>query len=66
MVAHDDDRGVGIKFGVGAGGDFTHGHEGGVGDAGSLVFPGFSDVKQQGGVRLLALFCKSFGGDFGL
>jgi hypothetical protein len=45
VVAHDDDGGVGIKFGMGAGGDFAHGHEKGVGDAGSLVFPGFADVQ---------------------
>ncbi len=47
VVAHDDDGGVGIEFGMGAGGDFAHGHEERVGDAGGLVFPGFADVQQE-------------------
>jgi hypothetical protein len=58
VVAHDDDGGVGIEFGVGAGGDFAHRHEQGVGDTGGLVFPGFADVQKEGGVWLLALLGK--------
>ena len=64
MMAHDDDGGVGIEFAVGAGGDFAHGHEEPIGDAGGLELPGFADVQQEGGVRLLALLGKGCGGDF--
>jgi hypothetical protein len=63
-MAHDDDGGVGIEFGVGTGGDFAHGHEEGVGDAGGLVLPGFTDIQEEGGVWLLALLGKRCGGDF--
>jgi hypothetical protein len=65
VVANDDDGGVGIEFVVGAGGDFSHGHEEGVGEAGGLNLPGFPDVQKEGSVGLLALFCKGFGCDFG-
>jgi hypothetical protein len=44
VVAHDDDRGVGVEFGVGAGGDLAHRHKEGVGEAGGLVLPGLTDV----------------------
>ena len=44
VVAEDDNRGVGIEFGVGAGGDITHGDENGVGDTGGLKLPRFADV----------------------
>jgi hypothetical protein len=64
MVAHNDDGGVGIKFAMGTGGDFAHGHEEGIGDAGGLVLPGFADVQQEGGVWLLALLSEGCGGDF--
>src|ERR1700677_3039302 len=33
VVAENDDGGVGVEFGVGAGGDFAHGHEERVGKA---------------------------------
>jgi hypothetical protein len=39
VVAEDYDRSIGIEFGMGPGGDFTHGHEEGVGDIGGLVLP---------------------------
>ena len=44
VVAEDDDWGVGVKFGVGAGGDLSHGDEGGVGEVGGLVLPGLANV----------------------
>jgi hypothetical protein len=44
VMAENDDRGVGVELGVGAGGDFAHGHEERVGEAGGLVLPGFADV----------------------
>jgi hypothetical protein len=44
VVAHDDDGGVGIELGVSARGDFAHGHEDGVCDAGGLVLPGLANV----------------------
>ena len=64
VMAHDDDGGVGVEFGVGAGGDVAHGHEEGVGDAGGLELPGFADVEEEGGVGLLALLGEGLGGDF--
>jgi hypothetical protein len=39
VVADDDDGGVGIELGVGAGWDVAHGHEEGVGEAGGVIFP---------------------------
>ena len=63
-MAHDDDGSIGVKLGVGARGDFAHGHEERVGDTGGLVLPGFADVQQEGGVLLLALLGKGFGGNF--
>ena len=44
VVAENDDGGVGVEFGVGAGGDFAHGYEERVGEVGGLVLPGFADV----------------------
>jgi hypothetical protein len=64
MVAHDDDGGVGVEFGVGAGGDFAHRHEEGVRDAGGLVLPGFADIQQEGWVGLSTLFGKGCRRDF--
>ena len=66
MVAENYDGGVGIEFGVGAGGDIAHGDEDRVGDAGGLELPGFADVQQKGGVGLLAEFGEGFCGNFGL
>jgi len=64
VVAHNDDRGVGVEFGVGARGDFAHGHEEGVWDAGGLVLPGFADIQQERGIWLLALLGEGCGRDF--
>jgi len=44
-MAHDDDRSVGIKLGVGAGGDLSHGHKEGIRYAGCLVLPWLADVQ---------------------
>lgn len=64
-MAEDDDGGVGIEFLMGAGGDFAHGHEERVGQAGGLELPGFADVEQERGVGLLAQLGKGLDGDFG-
>jgi len=66
VVAEDDDWGVGVEFGMGAGGNFSHGNEGGVGEVGGLVLPGFTDVQQERGIGLLAEGCEGFCGNFGL
>ncbi len=66
VVAEDDDGGVGVELLVGAGGDFAHGHEERVGEAGGLVLPGFADVEEEWGVGLLALLCEGFCGDLGV
>ena len=50
VMAEDDDVGVGVEFGVGAGGDFAHGHQQGVGQAGGLELPWLADVQEDGGV----------------
>ena len=47
VVAKDYDMRVGIEFGVGARGDFAHGHEQGIGQAGGLKFPKLADVEQN-------------------
>jgi hypothetical protein len=65
VMAHDDDGGVGIEFGVGSGGDFSHGHEDGVCDAGCLVLPRLANVQENRRVGLLALLGKGFYVDFG-
>ncbi len=44
VMAEDDDWGVGIEFGVSAGGDIAHRDENGVGDTGGLKLPRFADV----------------------
>jgi hypothetical protein len=64
VMAHDDDGCVRIEFGVGAGGDVAHGDEGGVGEGGGFVLPGFADVQENRGVGLLAQLSEGFGGDF--
>jgi hypothetical protein len=66
VVAEDDDRGVGIEFSVGAGGDIAHGNEDGVGEAGGLELPRLADVQQKRGVGLLTEFREDFCGNFGL
>jgi hypothetical protein len=66
VMAEDDDGGVGVELGVGAGGDFAHGHEQRVGEAGGLELPGLADVEEEGGLRLLALLGECLDGDFGL
>ena len=64
VVAEDDDGLVGVELGVGAGGNVAHRHgdaaEGGFGE-----FPGFADVEEERGLRLLALLGKCLDGDFG-
>ena len=64
MVAEDDDGLVGVELGVGAGGDFAHGHQQGSGEAGGLGFPGLADVEQERGLGIAALQEVSLGGDF--
>jgi hypothetical protein len=44
VVAHDDDRGIRVEFGVGTGGNLSHGHEERVGEAGGLMLPRLTDV----------------------
>jgi len=44
VVAEDYDGRVGIELGMGAGGDFAHGHKERVGNAGGLELPGLADV----------------------
>jgi hypothetical protein len=66
VVAEDDDGGVGVELGVGAGRDFAHGHEQRVGEAGGLELPGLADVEEERGLRLLALLGECLDGDFGL
>ena len=65
-VMADDDVGlVGVKFGVGAGGELGHGDEGCAGDGGSFGFPLFADVEQGGGVGAVCTqLGVSFGGNF--
>lgn len=52
MMADDDDVGVGIEFGVGAGGDVAHRHQEGIGQVGGLEFPRLADVEEEGCVLL--------------
>ena len=66
VVAEDDDGGVGVELLVGTGGDFAHGHEKGIGEAGGLVLPGFADVEEKSGVGLLALLGEGTDGDLGV
>jgi hypothetical protein len=49
MVAEDYDMRVGVEFGVGARGDFAHGYEQGIRQAGGLKLPGLADVEQDWG-----------------
>jgi hypothetical protein len=44
VVAENDDGGVGVELRVGAGGDFAHGHEERVGEAGGLILPRLADI----------------------
>ena len=50
VVTKDYDMRVGIEFRVGARGDFAHGHEQGIGQAGGLKFPRLADVEQDWGI----------------
>jgi hypothetical protein len=45
VVAEDDDGLIGVEFGVGAGGDFAHGHQKRTGEAGKLKLDGLTDVQ---------------------
>ena len=64
VVAENDDGGVGVELGVGAGGDLAHRHEERVGEAGGLELPGFADVEEDGRVGLGADLAEGFCGDF--
>jgi hypothetical protein len=44
VMAEDDDGSVGVELGVGARGDFAHGHEKRIGKVGGLVLPGFAYI----------------------
>ncbi len=66
VMAEDDDRLVGIEFGMGAGGDLAHGHEERPGKAGGLKLPRFADVDKDGRGGLLTLARVGVGGDFGI
>ena len=63
VVADDDDRFVGIQFGVGAGGDVAHGHQQGVLDAGRVELPLLANVYEDGGVGLAAEGGEGLGRD---
>ena len=65
VVAENDDGNVGVEFSVGAGGDFAHGDEERVGEAGGLVLPGFADVQEDWRLGLLALLGKCLDGYLG-
>lgn len=64
VVAEDNDWGVRIEFGVGAGWHVPHGDQMGVGEVGGLVFPGLANVEQERRIGLLAALGEGFGGDF--
>jgi hypothetical protein len=64
VMAQDYDMSVGIKLLMGAGGDFSHGHQQAVGQAGSLIFPGFTNVEKERRIWLLTLSDELFCGDF--
>jgi hypothetical protein len=66
VVAEDDDGGVGVELLVGARGDFAHGHEEGIGEAGGLVLPWFADVEEKSRMGLLALLGEGLDGDLGV
>jgi hypothetical protein len=64
VMAEDDDGGVRVELGVGAGRYFAHGHEERIGEARGLVLPGLSDVEEERGLGLLAQLGKCLCGDF--
>ena len=68
MVADDDDGGVGVELGVGAGGDVAHGHVDGVGQGRGVELPGLADVEEDGGVGRWsgAELGEGLRGDFGV
>ena len=47
VVAEDENVPVFVELLVGAGGDFAHGDEGGVGEVGGLILPGLADVEEK-------------------
>lgn len=44
VVAEDDDVAIGVEFGVGSGGDVSHGHQDGSRETGGLGFPRLAHV----------------------
>ena len=69
-MAQDDDGLVGVELLMGAGGDFTHGHEQGSGECSGLELPGLADVEQDEGelrgVGLVTQLEVGLGGDLGI
>lgn len=66
VMAEDNDGGVGIELGVGAGGDVAHGHEEGVGELGDGELPRLTDVEEDGGGGCGAELGEGLRGDFGV
>ena len=50
VVTEDNDGGVGVELGVGAGGDVAHGHQDGVRQGGGVELPGLANVEEDRGV----------------
>jgi hypothetical protein len=67
VVAEDDDVGVGVELGVGAGGDVAHGHKERIGKACGVELPGLADVEEGGRVwGLRAELDEGLGRDLGV
>lgn len=66
VMAEDNDGGVGIELGMGAGGDVAHGHEEGGGEVRELELPGFADVEEDGRGGRGAELGEGLRGDFGV
>lgn len=59
-MAEDEQVVVGVQFLVSAAGEFAHGDEGAVGDAGSGMFPGFANVDEADFGRSFRVFAAFF------
>ena len=63
MMTEDDDGLVRVKFSMGAGGNFSHGHQERPGKAGGLDLPRFAHVQKNGSLVCLAQLKVSLRGD---
>lgn len=66
VMAEDDNRLIGVEFGVGTGWHVAHRHQKRVWNEGCLELPLFTDIEQERRIRLLELLSEGLRLDLGI